>query len=614
MKSVDWLDVYVRHGAERVRDAVLGAVAMPTEPSSPAVSAPSAASAFKQKTPAPPHQEQGDGDGEAREAEREPRLIPAMPIDRARLYLQERFAPGAWTVERGWPLRRWDEMWWRHDGVKYQPMSEEMMRGDIQAWLCTFSQMKTVKGEDGGERKIPVKFVPKDSTVSEVVNFLKSDTLIDAKSMPVWITEEFVSDGAGGGVPVWASGAGGASRRGWQRVHTEATAKAAGLPDPRETIIWSDCVMNTRAWADGKVRTMPHSERLFTASALPYACPVKELMEVGDDEEALDALIVKLSPVWNEFLAIASEGDGLWQLLLAQYCGYILTPWMMFEVILLMTGASRAGKGVIEEGGIMSLVGPEGYASSSTSLINMPFHIYTLIGKNAIIMPDADVGRHTDATMSSENLKKMSAGDPMYADRKHKDPVPAVRLTGKIVMMSNRMPSLPDPSGALANRFLVLPFTESYAGKEDKRFKDPAILEREAVGRMLWALRGLRSLMREGKFAQPERGLEMLDEYRDYSDPLRKFKEDCLVREDAWTAAADLYAAWKAWCGTSGREARSHEWFCMQLRTACPWIRREQRRVDLVQRWGYRGVSIAAGVAMAQGTVYGHPDEAPAPP
>lgn len=529
------------------------------------------------------------------------RLIPKDPQERARLALAELFSPR--EPDGGWRIRRWDETWWRHDGVRFVPMAEESLRAVLTPWLSSFYHLKEVKDEEGQRRQRPVRFVPKDSMVSELVNYLKSETIVETARMPAWIRGQFVD-----GVPVWPR-PGSEEAMPWKRVLTTREAIAAGMPDPLETIIWNNGVMDIRAWLGGKLRLLPHSERLFAATALPYDCPVKELREVGDDTEGLDELIGRLAPTWVEFLDRVSGGDQEWEFLLSQFCGYCLTPWTKYEVILVMTGASRAGKGTIMNGGLTSLVGDENVASSSPAAILDKFHLYTLIGKHVVVMPDADVGRSTDAILSAETMKKISGGDPIYADRKHKDPLPAVRLSCKMVIMCNRMPSLPDPSGALANRFRVLPFEESAAGKEEWRFKDPAIMEREAVGRMLWALRGLKRLVTMDRFIQPASGAELLDEYRDYSDPLRKFTEDCLQRVDgSWTASAELYEVWKRWCDAAGCKAKSQAWFLLQLRTACPWIRRVQRRTNGDRAWGYEGITITCSMPEAA-TVW-----SPAPP
>lgn len=528
------------------------------------------------------------------------RIIPKDPQERARLALAELFAPV--EPDGGWRIRRWDEAWWRYDGVRFCPMSEESLRAVLTPWLSSFYHLKEVKGDDGGRQLRPVRFVPKDSMVTELVNYLKSDTLIETKRMPAWIADHFVE-----GSPVWPRPGDGQP---WKRVLTTREAVDSGLPDPLETIIWHNGVMDIRAWLAGKLRLLPHSERLFAATALPYDCPVKELVEVGDDAEGLDRLIGTLAPTWVEFLDRVSGGDPEWEFLLSQFCGYCLTPWTKYEVILVMTGASRAGKGTIMNGGLTSLVGDENVASSSPAAILDKFHLYTLIGKHVAVMPDADVGRSTDAILAAETIKKISGGDPIYADRKHKDPLPAVRLSCKIVIMCNRMPTLPDPTGALANRFRVLPFEESAAGKEEWRFKDPEIMDREAVGRMIWALRGLKRLVAMDRFVQPVSGAEVLDEYRDYADPLRKFAEDCLKRADGtWTSSNELYEVWKRWCNAAGQNIKSHAWFCLQLRTACPWIRRVQRRVGGDRSWGYEGVTITSAAPDAIPVSW-----APAPP
>lgn len=546
-KSVDWLDVYVRHGAEALKSAL------------PAWS------------PGPLAATEDVGDGDAA-AGIDDLIIPDNLILRAQRCLEALYSPEQRKPGRGVKLRRWDEQWWRHDGTKYCPLSEEGIRADVRPWLNRFKTWKRAKLQ---------ALNPAEKSVTELVATMQTDTFVQAAAMPCWLADDFDADGNA------IHG-----RRPWERVLDEERAKAVGLPNPQELVGFTNGLLDVRAWVDGSVRMMPHSERLFTATCLPFECPVQELERVAGDDEALDELISRLCPTWLEFLGIVSGADDEWQELLAQMFGYCLTPWTKYEVVLVMSGATRAGKGTILNG-LTSIIGEANVASSDINLLTDKFHLHTLIGKTLCVMPDADVGRTTDSVRAAETLKKISGGDPVSVDRKHKDALAAVRLTCKIVIMCNRMPSLPDPSGAIASRFRVLQFDESFAGKEDLRFKDPVIMAREASGRMMWALRGLRQLARRGKFTQPKRAEQLLGEYRDYSDPLSVFREECLKQDDHFEYAEDLYAVWKKWCRFKGREERTHEWFIMQLRTACPWIDREQRRRDgATRKWGYKGLRI----------------------
>jgi P4 family phage/plasmid primase-like protien len=601
-KGVDWDDVHRELGAARMRAGILDGVEVERVP--------------RRASPSPLGEDGSggdDGDGVGGgdppgddgapwpEPKDDRKFIPAEPLQRARMAIEALYWPDRCEPGRGRKLRRWDEQWWRHDGVSYQPMSEEAIKADLRPWLSPF-WTRTSRGK-------VVRLNAPEKTLNELVSNMQTDTLHAASAMPAWLVEEF--DGEGMDLP---------RPRPFTRVHLPASAKAAGLPDPLELIVFRNGIFDIRAWLDRRVEFRPHSELLFTATALPFECPVDEFRRVADDDEALQEAIERLCPVWLEFLASTSgltsarsedeERDAkAWEELLAQMFGYCLTAWTKYEVVFVLSGASRAGKGVIARA-LTALVGQQNVASSDMNLLVDKFHLHGLIGKTVMLMPDADLGKSTDVVRAGETLKKISGGDDVYVDRKHQDALAAVRLFCKPVIMCNRMPSLPDPSGAIANRFRVLPFEESAAGKEDARYKDQDVIDRESVGRMLWALRGLRHLVKMGKFVQPLRGAELLQEYRDHSDPLRQFVEDCLTQvievgddqverkvrcDEGFEFTNDLYEVWKRWCTVVGRERpNAQAWFGQQLRAACPWIRRKQRPdASGKRKWGYVGIAIS---------------------
>lgn len=541
-KSVDWLDVLRHCGPEAVREAVQAAV-RPT-------------------TPAPPQEPD--------------ELLPSNPLQRARMALRSLYTPEACVPWRGLRLRRWDGEWWRHNGVRYELLSEEGLRKDCRQWMNGY---KVFHARTHQARP----YDPPEHAVTELLANLQTDTLVHAPQMPIWLPPDF--DEHGNAVML--------GRRPWETSIAEEQRVGLGLPDPRRLIPFRNGIFDVDAWLQGKVLLHPHTERLLSTSSLPYELPAAELQERLSDD-GLEDWIEELAPLWCEFLGLVSGGDQEWVELLQTSMGYSLTPDTSHEVILVMSGATRAGKGTILSAWT-SLLGEDAVVSSDLNLLTRPFYIASLIGKALMVMPDADVGRSTDGVLACEVLKKISGNDPLYADRKHKPPIDSVRVSCKTVIMCNRMPSIPDPSGALAARFRVLAFEESALGQERREFKDPATIAREAVGRMIWALVGLRKLHRAGRFLQPARGQDLLDEYRDYADPLRRFVEECLEHAPgSWEPTRELYRSWTEWCKAAGRDPHSDAWFAKELRAAMPGkLKRAQRTVDGARVSGYEGVRVA---------------------
>jgi phage/plasmid-associated DNA primase len=529
------------------------------------------------------------------------RVLSSNNLRRARRFLRECFTPEETGPWRGYAVRRSEETWWWYRGNKYVPIrgeSAEPMEVRARQWLNRgWYTIKT------GSKVRLARLNPSEKHVNEVLENLKTDVLIDASQMPCWIGQEFDLDGRvieGERDPL-------------SRTVEEAAIDEARLPHPWELTSYRNGLLDLREWCAGRLKLWPHTERYFGATALPYDFPIEQLQKLADDDgkvadDDLEEMIERLCPTWLEFLkSVNVNEDPDWERLLAMFMGYCLTPWTKYEVILLMAGASGGGKGTVSTW-MKALVGEGNFASAQPSIAVRPFTLYSYIGKLWLEFPDAEVGKHTDAAQFGELLKMLSGQDHVFADRKHKDALAAVRLTLKISITCNRVPAIPDPGGALALRFRVLDFVESFRddGKRKLKFKDPEVIRREAPGLMLWALRGLRQLEEAGGvFPQPRHGAQFLSEYMDHSNPTGSFVREMLVRDDKswlptsakdgqkvlWKREADddselsyvptLYGVWAAWCDDRKREPGGVELFCKHLRACCPYINKQQQMVRI---------------------------------
>src|SRR5438477_1103215 len=71
-------------------------------------------------------------------------------------------------------------------------------------------------------------------------------------------------------------------------------------------------------------------------------------------------------------------------------------------------------------------------------------------------------------------------------------PCPSLRLPTRFVIASNTLPRLLDASGALAHRFLFVPFEISFVGREDIYLEEKLLAELPGIAN--WALAGLNRL------------------------------------------------------------------------------------------------------------------------
>ncbi len=118
-------------------------------------------------------------------------------------------------------------------------------------------------------------------------------------------------------------------------------------------------------------------------------------------------------------------------------------------------------------------------------------------------------------------------------------------LVAKIWLATNARPAVRDDSEGFWRRMQMIPFTQSFTGREDRQLKDR--LRDEAPGILAWAVRGCLTWQREG-LLPPAAVLTATKTYRDENDPLTPFIEArCVVTDRAHCRSLDLYRAYGAW-------------------------------------------------------------------
>lgn len=337
-------------------------------------------------------------------------------------------------------------------------------------------------------------------------------------------------------------------------------------------------IIHLPSFVEGREYAAPNTPAFFSTTAMPF-----EL----DPSAPPPAL-------WLEFLNQVLPGDEQSHELLAQWFGYCLTRDTTKQKILFLKGATRSGKGVILRV-LVALIGERNVASPSLSSLTGNFGLWPLLGKSVATISDARLSGRADQAIITERLLSISGEDALTIDIKNREPV-TCKLDARIVIASNELPKLADASGALVGRLLVIPFTESFLGREDEKLT--AKLKAELPGILLWAIGGWKRLNEAGRFKQPDSALEELSELADLSSPVAAFVRDrCELGAGHETRIPALFAGWKAWCESKGREhTGTEQGFGRDLRAAFPRLKPASRRQG-EQRWRvYEGIRLL-GVA-----------------
>ncbi len=323
----------------------------------------------------------------------------------------------------------------------------------------------------------------------------------------------------------------------------------------------------------GKGKVNPHTPRWFSPFALPY--PFDPNAEC---------------PTWFETLDQLFDGDVERVNLLSEWFGYCLTDDTRHHAIMLMEGPPRSGKGTTLRA-LERVAGPDNCVAPRLSALGERFGLWSLIGKRVAICPDAHLGHGDRAMGVLEVLKSVSGEDSIDIDRKNLPPI-TTRLRTRFVLAVNELPRFGDNANALESRVLILPFRQSFVGREDRQLDEK--LEPESPGIFRWSLEGLARLRKQGRFTQPRASADIMAEFATLTSPIRAFVEDrCIIDPAASVDRDELWAAWCLWCKASGHLEGSRNLLGTRLRSQVPTIRRSQPRgSDGKQVSRYAGIGL----------------------
>ncbi len=482
------------------------------------------------------------GSSEATRGNGLPNEAPDDPHRLARLVLEHRFTNEAGETT----LVFWRDEWWRWNDSAYETVSDKELRAEIcRVIKSDFDQANLVELETPRKEGEPPPFAQKvkASLLTNVWDALMSLCVLPGNvSQPSWLVDES---------PFPAS----------------------------EVIATKSALVHLPSLVAGQPSTLPPTPQFFSAGCVDY----------GFDSDA-DC------PSWLAFLKSLWPDDPQSIETLQEWFGYLLLPDTRQHKLLIMIGPPRSGKGTIARAS-KGVIGERSLASPTLSSLAGPFGLWPLHGKTVALIPEARLGRNTDAIAVVERLLSISGEDPQDIHRKNLPTITGVKLATRFVLMTNELPNLRDSSGAFSNRVVLLRTTQSWLGKEDKQLDER--IKRELPGILNWSIQGWQRLQERGHFLQPDSGRELLSELSDLTSPVSQFvRERCVVGPEWATPIDDLFAAWQNWCEEHGRQhAGTQQTFGRDLHARITGLTVSQPRTDIGGR-----IRVYAGIGLRPGT------------
>ncbi|HBA47577.1 MAG TPA: DNA primase [Lachnospiraceae bacterium] len=227
--------------------------------------------------------------------------------------------------------------------------------------------------------------------------------------------------------------------------------------------------------------------------------------------------------------------DLIWQIL-----GAIIRPHVRWnKSAWFYSEEGNNGKGTLCEL-MRSLCGEAAFACIPLCDFSKDFALEPLTRYTAIIVDENNVGIYIDKVA---NLKAVITNDVIPIDRKFKTPI-SYQFYGFMVQCLNEFPRIRDKSDSFYRRQLFIPFEKCFTGRERKYIKEDYLHRKEVLEYVLFRVLS----MNYYELSEPERYREVLDEYKEFNDPVRQFFKE-MVSQFVWDILpfSFLYELYKAW-------------------------------------------------------------------
>lgn len=282
-------------------------------------------------------------------------------------------------------------------------------------------------------------------------------------------------------------------------------------------------------------------------------------------------LITKLVPVeyrpdakdwrWEKFLADATGSDTELTAFLQVAAGYTLTGDTSEERLFLIHGPTAGGKSTFQEaqratlGEYARTINPDLLAKQrdNKGASGASPELAGLAGIRMAAGSEMEQGRE----MAEALAKNLTGGEPITARHLYAEFFD-FRPQFKLWLAVNHCPKVSAEDGAVWRRILRIGFEHTVPPERRDKTLKPYLRDPKggAPAVLAWAVKGCLRWQREGLMI-PAAVTKSTAAYREESDPLAAFMDDCLLfHPEAWTAWGDIWSAYCEHCVENGTGER----------------------------------------------------------
>jgi len=258
-------------------------------------------------------------------------------------------------------------------------------------------------------------------------------------------------------------------------------------------------------------------------------------------------------PNWEKFLNTVFSNDSERKLALQEWFGYCLMPSNHLQKMALLIGPRRSGKGTTATI-LQRILGHSLSTQILSDSMSSDFVMQSFIGKLAVIIDDVNEGGSKNGLASAiDMLKSITGSDTIQTNRKNKD-YSSFDIACRFTFTTNSLPRMPDDSGALRSRFVVITYDHDNTGKEDLNLMER--LTTEIPGIIAWSMIGLRRLLKQGRFTEMPATEQRINDTLLMSTPIAAFAKEHLIALDETDLSSlpfrDVYNCYVTWARDNG--------------------------------------------------------------